>query len=358
MSSSARTGAAPPPASPAVVPAPTRAATRADVARYAGVSTAVVSYVVNGGPRRVAPETAARVRAAIEALAYSPNVAARSLRRGSSEMIGLVVPDIANPYFGELARAVEVVAAEHGLLVTLGSSQASEHVERDLMAELWSRNVDGLLVSTVRPPDLLPPPPRGHRPTVLVNASRPYPGYSAIGADSRRGAYEVVDHLIAVHGHTSVALVIGQSTERLPEPREGGFADAFAAHGLPPGPVVRTVFSRTGGYDATRQVLSWRHRPTAVFLSSDEQASGAYRAVREAGLECPDDIALVAYDGTSQSEYCWPPLTVSRQPVTVMARAALETVLGLGPRPVHQEFPTELVVRRSCGCAGPPTPSR
>ena len=327
-----------------------RAATRADVARHAGVSTAVVSYVVNDGPRRVAPQTAARVRAAIEALAYSPNLAARSLRKGSTEMVGLVVPDIGNPYFAELARAVELVAAEHGLLVTLASSQAREDVERDLMTELSSRNVDGLLVSTVRPPDLLPPPPPGHRPTVLVNVSRPYAGYSAVGADSQQGARDVVDHLIAVHGHTSVALVIGESTERLPEPREAGFAEAFAAHGLPPGPVVRTVFSRTGGYEATRQILSWRHRPTAIFLSSDEQAGGAYRAVREAGLECPDDIALVAYDGTAQSEFGWPPLTVSRQPIEAMARAALATVLGMDPGPPHQEFPTELVVRRSCGC--------
>ncbi len=336
--------------SPAGTAPVARAATRADVARHAGVSTAVVSYVVNGGPRRVAPGTEARVRAAIASLHYTPNVAARALRKGSSEMVGLVVPDIGNPYFAELARAVELVAAEHGLLVTLASSGSREDVERELMAELSSRNVDGLLVSTVRPPALLPPPPPGHRPTVLVNVSRPYPGYAGVGADSHQGAYDVVDHLIAVHGHTSVALVIGASTERLPEPREGGFADAFAAHGLPPGPVVRTVFSRTGGYEATRQVLSWRHRPSAIFLSSDEQASGAYRAVREAGLECPDDIALVAYDGTSQSEFSWPPLTVSRQPIAAMARAALETVLGLAPGPEHQEFPTELVVRRSCGC--------
>ncbi|SDU95714.1 transcriptional regulator, LacI family [Microlunatus sagamiharensis] len=334
----------------APAPAPARAATRADVARAAGVSTAVVSYVVNEGPRRVAPHTAARVRAAIAALAYSPNVAARSLRKGSSEMVGLVVPDIGNPYFAELARAVEVAASEQGLLVALASSQADGDVERELMAELSSRNVDGLLVSTVRPPEHLPPPPPGHRPTVLVNASRPYPGYAAIGADAAQGAYDVVDHLLGVHGHTSVALVIGASTERLPEPREEGFANAFAAHGLPPGPVVRTVFSRTGGYEALRRILSWRHRPGAVFLSSDEQASGAYRAVREAGLECPEDIALVAYDGTSHSEFSWPPMTVSRQPIAAMARAALATVLGSSPVGNHQEFATELVVRRSCGC--------
>jgi LacI family transcriptional regulator len=333
--------------------APSRAATRADVARRAGVSTAVVSYVVNNGPRRVSPATADRVRAAVEALRYSPNLAARSLRTGSSQMLGLVVPDITNPFFAALADAVEAAAAERGFLVTLGSSGAREDVERDLVAELTSRNVDGLLVATVLNPHGLGLLPRPHRPTVLVNVSSSFPGYVAVGADARQGAYDVVEHLLLVHGHTSVALVIGESSERLPEPRERGFAEAFAVHGLPPGPVVRTVFSRQGGYTATGQVLAWRHRPTAIFLSSDQQAPGAYRALREAGLECPDDVALVTYDGTSASEFCWPPLTVSRQPVESMAQVAVATVLDPSGAPDYQQLPTELVLRRSCGCPWP-----
>lgn len=332
-----------------------RASTRADVAREAGVSTAVVSYVVNEGPRRVAPETAARVRAAIAALNYAPNGAARALRKGSTEMLGLVIPDITNPYFAELAHAVEVAAGERGLLVTLASTGAREEVEQQLVADLAGRNVDGLLVSTVHTPRVLATMPRPHRPTVLVNVSTPFPGYASVGSDARQGAFDVVDHLIEVHGHTSVALVIGTSAERLPEPRERGFAEAFAAHGLPPGPVVRTLFSRSGGYDATRQILSWRQHPTAIFLSSDQQATGAYRALREAGLECPDDVAMVAYDGTAQSSYCWPPLTVSRQPVEAMAQAAVQTVLDPSASLDHRQFPTEMVVRRSCGC--PPAPS-
>ena len=331
-----------------------RAATRADVARRAGVSTAVVSYVVNDGPRRVAPDTAARVRAAVEALDYSPNLAARALRTGSSQMLGLVVPDITNPFFAELAHAVERAAAERGFLVALGSSGAREDVERELVDDLTGRNVDGLLVSTVLTPQALALLPRPRRPTALMNVSSPFAGYAAVGADARQGAYDVVEHLISAHSHMSVALVIGESTERLPEPRERGFADAFAAHGLPPGPMVRTTFSREGGYDTTMQILGWRHRPAAIFLSSDQQAAGAYRALREAGLECPDDIALVSYDGTSASEFCWPPLTVSRQPVDAMARAAVTTVLDPTNAPDYQLMPTELVLRRSCGCPWPP----
>ncbi|GAA3562335.1 LacI family DNA-binding transcriptional regulator [Microlunatus spumicola] len=342
---------------PRAAPPAARAATRADVARHAGVSTAVVSYVVNEGPRRVAPETAARVRAAVEALDYSPNVAARALRMGSSEMLGLVVPDITNLFFAELAHAVESAAAEHGFLVTLASSGSDVDLERELVADLAGRNADGLMVSTVLTPEALTALPAPRRPTVLINVSAPFAGYAAVGSDARQGAYDLVEHLLGTHGHTSVALVIGESTERLPEPRERGFVEAFAAHGLPPGPVVRTAFSRTGGYDAVRRILAWRHRPDAIFLSSDQQASGAYRAVREAGLECPDDVALIAYDGTSQSAFSWPPLTVARQPVEAMARAALQAVLDPVNAPAHQQLPTELVVRRSCGCPSPPSPT-
>lgn len=347
-------GATAAPATRATTPRPAsptaRAATRADVARHAGVSTAVVSYVVNEGPRRVAPETAARVRAAVEALDYSPNVVARALRKGSSEMLGLVVPDITNPFFAELAHAVESAAAEHGFLVTLASSGSRVDLERELVADLSGRNVDGLMISTVLTPETLAALPAPRRPTVLINVHGPFAGYAAVGSDSRQGAYDLVDHLLGTHGHTSVALIMGESTERFPEPRERGFVDAFAAHGLPPGPVVRTEFSRTGGFEAMRRVLAWRHRPDAVFLSSDQQASGAYRAVREAGLECPDDVPLVAYDGTSQSEFSWPPLTVARQRVEAMARAALDAVLDPANAPDHQLLPTDLVVRRSCGC--------
>ena len=334
-----------------LVHAPTRAPTRADVARRAGVSTAVVSYVVNEGPRRVAPETAARVRAAVEELDYSPNVVARALRKGSSDTLGLVVPDLTNPFFAELAHAVEGAAAEQGFLVTVANSGSRVDLERELVAELSGRNVDGLLVSTVTTPEALAALPRPRRPTVLINVSTAFAGYAAVGSDARQGAYDLVDHLISVHGHTSVVLVIGESTERLPEPRERGFADAFRAHGLPPGPVLRTQFSVTGGFEAVRQVLAWRHRPSAVFLSSDQQSTGAYRAVREAGLECPDDIALVAYDGTAQTEFSWPPMTVSHQQVEVMARAALRSVLDPAGASDHQLLATELVVRRSCGCS-------
>ena len=335
-------------------PAQVRPTTRADVARYAGVSTAVVSYVVNDGPRRVAPETAVRVRAAIEILNYRPNVNARALKRGSTEMLGLVLPDITNPFFAEYARAIEVAAAARGYVLVVASSDANEAQESRVVSDLANRHVDGFIISTVLPPSGFRALTLPGRPTVLINCSTPFAGYETVGADSRQGARVLVDHLISVHGHESIALIIGDSSEPVPEPRERGWSDAFQAHQLPPGPIVRTNFSREGGYEAAVRLLGWPTRPSAIFAASDELCTGTLKAIREAGLRCPDDIAVVSYDGTTESEYCWPPLTVARQPIRAMAEAAVSAVLNLtSPAAAYQRFPLDLIIRESCGCSRP-----
>jgi LacI family transcriptional regulator len=329
-----------------------RPATRADVARYAGVSTAVVSYVINDGPRRVAPDTAARVRAAIEVLRYRPNVNARALKKGSTEMLGVVLSDITNPFFAEYARALEVAAAAHGYVLVVANSDADEALERRIVSDLSNRHVDGLLISTVFPPSGFRASTLPGRPIVLIDCSAFFPGYAAVGADGRKGARILVDHLISVHGYQSIALITGDQTSA--DPRERGWGDAFQAHDLPPGPIVRTSFSCGGGYEAAVQFLSWRTRPSAIFTASDQLGIGALKAIREAGLRCPDDIAVVSYDGTSESEYCWPSLTVARQPIQPMAEAAVSMVLNLNSSASYQLFETELIIRESCGCGRDP----
>jgi LacI family transcriptional regulator len=333
------------------VPAKQRPPTRADVARYAGVSTAVVSYVVNDGPRRVAPETAARVRAAIEIMKYRPNVNARALKKGSTDMLGLVLPDITNPFFAEYARALEMAAAAHGYVLVVANSDANEAYESRIVSDLSNRHVDGLIIRTVLPPSGFGAMTLPGRPIVLIDCSTPVPGYAAVGADARQGARLLVDHLITVHGHQSIPLITGDESSAAP--RELGWGDAFQAHDLPPGPIVRTSFTLRGGYESAQRLLSWPTRPTAIFAASDQLCTGALKAIREAGLRCPDDIAVVSYDGTTESEYCWPPLTVARQPIQAMAEAAVSAVLNLSTFPGYQIFETELVIRESCGCSRP-----
>jgi LacI family transcriptional regulator len=334
-----------------------RPATRADVARYARVSTAVVSYVVNDGPRRVAPETAARVRAAIEILNYRPNVNARALKKGSTEMLGLILPDVTNPFFAEYARALEVAAASHGYVLVVANSDADEAYESRIVSDLSNRHVDGLIIRTVLPPSGFRAMTLPGRPIVLIDCYSPFPGYPAVGADARQGARLLVDHLITIHGHQSIPLITGDESSTAP--REQGWGDAFQAHDLPPGPIVRTRFTLQGGYEAAHRLLSWPTRPSAIFAASDQLCIGALKAIREAGLRCPEDIAVVSYDGTTESEYCWPPLTVARQPIQAMAEAAVSAVLNLSsPSAAYQRFATDLIIRESCGCGGPSAQSR
>jgi LacI family transcriptional regulator len=157
-----------------------------------------------------------------------------------------------------------------------------------------------------------------------------------------------------VHGHQSIALITGDQTST--DTRERGWSDALQAHNLPPGPIVRTNFGRHGGHESAVQLLSWVTRPSAIFSASDQLSIGALKAIREAGLSCPQDIGVVSYDGTSESEYCWPPLTVARQPIQTMAEAAVSMILDHSSSAAHQLFDTELVIRESCGCGGAARP--
>ena len=325
-----------------------RPPTRADVARYAGVSTAVVSYVVNDGPRRVAPETAARVRVAIDILKYRPYANARALKKGSTDMLGVVLPDITNPFFAEYARALEVAAAAYGYVLVIANSDANEDHESRIVSDLTNRHVDGLLIGTAFPPSAFGPMTLPGRPIVLIDRSLPIPGYAAVGANSREGARVLVEHLITVHGHQSIPLITGGESSA--DPREQGWGDAFQSHDLPPGPIMRTNFSYRGGYEATRRLLNWPTPPRAIFAAADQLGIGALKAIRRAGLRCPEDIAVVSYDGTTESEYCWPPLTVARQPIQAMAEAAVAAVLEPSSSAAYQQFATELIIRESCGC--------
>jgi len=310
--------------------------TRNDVARYAGVSTAVVSYVVNDGPRAVSPQARERVLEAIRVLGYRPNATARALRTGSTQTFGLITPDGGNPLFAELAKAIDKAAAERGYVVLQTSADGDPETERTKVAQLLARQVSGLvLVTPAEAPELA----GADVPVVVVN--RLLPGVSSVRPRYREGARRAVEHLLW-HGHTRIALVIGGRGER-----ESGWRDALRAAGLEDGPVVRVAFSREGGYAAGQELIA--QRPTAVFASSDLQAIGVLRAVREAGLRVPEDVAVVAFDGTAEAEYCWPPLTVVRQPVERMAAEVVrQLVEGTVDRPTV--YPTELIIRKSCGC--------
>ena len=166
-----------------------------------------------------------------------------------------------------------------------------------------------------------------------------------------RGASLAVEHLVRVHHHQTVGLVVGGMDSPSADPREQGWQRAVRAAGLADGPIARVDWSREGGYEGGHRLLSSPNPPTAIFASSDLQAVGLLRAAHERGLRVPEDLAVIGFDGTKESEFCWPPLTVVAQPIQQMARTAVQLLLD-GQRPEgYTRFVGELVVRQSCGCS-------
>ena len=330
-------------------PAPAKpAATRNDVARLAGVSAAVVSYVVNGS-KRVTPATETRVREAIAMLGYRPNRAARALRLGSSETLGMVVPDSTNPFFATLAHAVELAAAERGFDLLTANSDGSLAMERRQIDHFATRGVDGVFVcSSIIDPDLRALE-QADIPVVLLNHYVATPGVDSVSVDLKSGSRSAVEHL-AEHGHRTIGLVIGTNTDNSVDAREVGWRETIAHLGLDAGPVFRHPFSRYGGYEAGRWLLNGAVRPPALFVGSDRQAVGVLKALHEGGVRVPEDIAIVSFDGSEDAEFSWPSLSTVSQPIEEMARAAVASLLDDAAEKQHRVFAPTLIRRASCGC--------
>ena len=328
-----------------------RRVTRADVARAAGVSTAVVSYVMNGGPRPVAPETAARVRAAMDDLGYRPNHAARTLNLGTTRTIGLVLQDTLNPYFAEFAGEIDRAARERGFGVLTAESHGDRDAERRLLSDLSDRQVDALLLASSGPPTTEPAVANPRDPTtVLLDCAGPVAGHHTIGPDAASGARAAVAHLAQVHGRRRIGMVIGPDGLASPDPRLAGWRSETEARGVTPGAVAVDDWSNAGGYRAARRLLDTGALPDALFVGSDAQAIGVLRALLEAGIDIPRACPIVSFDGTGAGDFTWPALTSARQPVREMADLALALVAHPDPDPRHHASPVDLVIRESCGC--------
>jgi LacI family transcriptional regulator len=348
---------------------------RADVARLAGTSPSVVSYVLNGGPRKVADETRQRVLAAIEQLGYRPNGIARSLRMARTMTLGLVVPDNANPYFAELARAIEEESFAQGYTLLIGNSSEDDERQTTYVQTFLARQVDGLfLVPAHGPLGCLPDLQRARTPWVTLD--REVPGIApAVLVDNRGGAYEATRHLLE-HGRRRIACLAGPRDVMPATDRVAGWRSALAEAGVPVDEMLlwHSPFGRQAGYRVSRSMLADGERPDAIFVASDEQAMGVLRALSELGLSCPDDIAIASFDGVAAAMYSTPGLTTVQQPFRPLAQAAVRRLLArlatdepaggsagesVGESAEADEphasevLQAQLVRRGSCGCADP-----
>ncbi|GAB3601176.1 LacI family DNA-binding transcriptional regulator [Microbacterium tumbae] len=337
------------------------AVTRAQVAAAAGVSPAVVSYVINGGPRPVSANARSRVEQAISELDYRPNAVASALRRGSTRMIGLLTDSPINPFYAELAEAIAKEATRHGLALTLGIVDIVGEKHVPFLKSIVDHRVDGVIAATDHysrlANDVL-----GAVPVVAIQStrSRRVGTSSGVAFDNEHAARLAVEHLIA-HDHPVIACVAGPWHSASADGRVIGWRETLTTAGLPAGDdlIEHAEFSAAGGRAATYALLgpSARHlsrasRPRAILVSSDVQAIGVLQACAELGLRVPEDVALASIDGTDLALRLSPPLTSVRQPLDQMASAAIEALLAIADDagPSTEIVRGNLVVGRSCGC--------
>lgn len=326
-----------------------RPATIVDVARVARVSVATVSRALSGG--YCSPQTRERVLQAVEEVGYFPNRLARALVRRLSPTIGLVLPDIANPFFPALTRGVEDRASEFGFTVLLVNTDGDPARERRAVRSLLEHRVGGVILVTAQ---------RGQRvvsdilaqgvPLVVMDRRAGAENVSTVTVDNVEGARLAVDHLLDL-GHRRIAFIGGVPGAATAAGRLQGYRLALRSRGilLDPSLVAVGHFQYDGGYKAMRALLA--HRPTAVFAANDLMALGAIKAAREAGMEVPQDVSVVGFDDIPMAEMAHPPLTTVRQPAYEMGREAarllVEFVRGTGGSPRDVVLPAELVIRRS-----------
>lgn len=320
--------------------------TRADVARLAGTSTAVVTYVINNGPRPVAPHTRERVLRAIEELSYRPNVLARALQAGTTHTVGLIVPDNSNPFFAELANALEDVLFTAGYALLLSNSADSREREHQHIRVLLDRQVDAVLLISLGDAPEVDEIIAAKKSAVVLHRVPEDSAASSIGIDDEQAAFDIVEHLRVNHGIAEIAMISGPPESAVSIQRERGWARANTGERR----VVHQAFSLAGGYAGAVGLLDAADRPRAVFATNDQQAIGTIKAAADLGLRVPEDVAIVGFDGTAESKYCVPALTTVVQPSRLIAEAAFEILrTPPGETPIRRVLPHRLVLRDSCG---------
>ncbi len=331
-------------------------ATIVEVARRAAVSPTTVSHVLNG-TRFVSHAARERVEQAIALLGYRRNEVARSLRRGSSHTLGLVLPDSANPFFAEVGRAIELAAFEAGFSLILCNSENAVEKERLYLGVLARRQVDGvILVSAGERSDSVSTFLRSGLPVVAMD--RPQPGLSldTVLADHRQGGWLATRHLVRL-GHRRIACIGGPPRLGPGLQRVAGYRRALREEGLAfdRALLVHGDFHPAAGASAARALLRLRRPPTAIFACNDLMALGVLRAAAELGRRVPGDLALVGYDDIELAAFAAPPLTTVAQPKREMGREVVRLIVnrirdGRLP-PQREELPVSLRIRESCGAS-------
>jgi LacI family transcriptional regulator len=339
-----------------------RAVNLQDIADRAGVSLATASRVLGNGSRRVSGELIERVTRAADDLGYSANLPARTVATGRSDIVGVLVHDISDPYFSTIATAVVQRADQHAAVVSIGNAFGDAGREHAYVAMMRSMRARAVIIAGSRTDDVqdqralcdeLDVFQRGGGRAVCIG--QPLPGIDTVAPENEAGAQALAAALVAA-GHRSFAVLAGPLQLRTAQDRLTGFRAGLAAAGvnLEDGDVITGEFNRDGGYEAVSTLLTRSAPlPRCVFAVNDVMAVGALARLRTAGLSVPGDVAVAGFDDIITLRDVWPRLTTVRLPLTEMGemagRLALDQERGEAPRLLP--VPGEVILRESTALA-------
>lgn len=323
------------------------------VAELAGVSATTVSHTLNGR-RPVSAATRKRVLDAIEELGYRPNVLARGLRTSRSQAIGLIIPDITNPFYPMLARGLQDILGPSGYHEIIANTDGDRDLERSALEQMIARQVDGIAFAVfhTHAEDLLPASDLGI-PVVRLGGRLVQDGVDLVHSDDEGGAAEATRYLLD-RGYGRVGFVCGPDAQGPAAERVAGYLGALAERGVTPDPdlIVHTRFSRAGGMAGTLRLLGLPRPPRAVICANDVMAIGALDAARQSRLEVPGDLAIMGFDDIEAATLVSPQLTTMANPARKIGqecgRLLLDRLSGTmtGP-PSETIVPARLVRRQS-----------
>jgi len=326
-----------------------------DVARRAGVNISTVSRTINR-TGKIGLKTQQRVIEVMRELGYKPNRVARRLRMrgGSTHLLGLIIPNIQNVFFADLARGVEDVAYQNNFAVLLCNYDEDAQKEQFYLDVMQSESVDGIILPPVHEDDpaVLKVVARG-TPVVCVDRSLSKGNLDKVEVDNHQGAFEAVTHIIE-RGHRRIGLIGGPSDSSTGRERFRGYSDAHAKAGLPIKPeLVRFGDYKQGsGKQLTEELLALSDPPTALFVCNGLMTVGALEAIHAGGLRIPKQIAIVGFDELPLAAVFKPPLTVVQQPAYEVGKCAAELLLKrlAEPKrpPTYLKLSPTLIVRKSC----------
>ena len=332
-----------------------RATTIVDIARAAGVSKSTVSLVLKDSPL-VRAETRERVGRAIEQLGYVYNRSAANLRTARSSFVGMVISDLMNPFFTELAVGIEDALYRLGFIPILANTDEDRDRQARVLQSLREHGVAGIIMSPARGTDALSISELLGRAIPVILTMRRIEGSPLpyVGPDNRAGSQRAVEHLLAL-GHRRIAFLGGDASMTTQHERISGYRDALQAAGVPFDPelIFEALPNRAGGAAAIKAALASGKAPTAAFCYNDIVAMGATRALALAGVEVGCAFAVVGFDDIVEAEHNAPPLTTVSADTRRMGARAAQSLLGLidGADPAAMSFvgDTRLVIRESCG---------